>query len=80
MIQLHKVTIFVVSADDILNDSNPLDKLHGDCYHNSGAKILEIETVEFDREWTEDDPLNKTSNVTNRAYLDEQMLEGKKVT
>lgn len=77
MIQLHKVTIFVVS--DGVSDEDSLDKLHGDCSHNCGAHILGVETVEFNREWNDDDPLNKTSNVTNRAYLDTQMLEGKKV-
>jgi hypothetical protein len=72
LVRLHKVTLFVV--DGMLNDGG-LDRFLGDCAHNDGAKIAEIQTAEFDREWTDDDPLNMRSTWERMATLD-AMLEG----
>lgn len=67
-VKLHKVTLFVVSTGN--SDVESLDQLHGDCYHNSGCRIVEIQTAEFDREWSDDDLLNKTTTMENRALLE----------
>lgn len=72
-VKLHKVTLFVVDCGD--GDEQSLDKLHGDVYHNSGCRIVEIQTAEFDREWSDDDPLNKTTTMNNREVL-EGLVEG----
>jgi len=66
-VKLHKVTIFVVDAG---HDDNPLDELYGDCCHNGFAKIVEVQTVEFDRKWDDDDPLNNTIVMNSRSTLE----------
>lgn len=76
-VKLHKVTVFVIDhsipGDD---EGDGLAQLQGDMYHNSGSRIVEIQTAEFDREWSDDDPLNKTTTMDNRALL-ESLVEGK---
>lgn len=67
-VKLHKVTIFVVDTGNL--DEQALDKLQGDCHHNCGAHIVEIKTAELNRSWNDDDPLNQTSNITNRNFLE----------
>lgn len=67
-VKLHKVTVFVVSPGN--GDEDPLEKLIGDCYHNCFSHITETQTVEFDREWSENDPLNKTG-----IFMDRELLE-----
>ncbi len=69
-VKLHKVTIFAVSTGTI--DYEELDQLKEYCDQN-GPCISSVETVEFDREWCDDDPLNQLSNLGNRAFLDTQM-------
>jgi len=73
-VKLHKVTLFVISIGS--GDEDGLDRLIGDCYHNGFCKIAEIQTAEFDREWDDDDPLNKRDTTENRAKL-EALVEGK---
>ncbi len=68
-VKLHKVTIFVVDHGDG-DEHNGLDKLTGDMAHNSGSRIVETQTVEFDREWSDDDSLNMVSTLNNRALLE----------
>jgi len=68
MVKLHKVTLFVVDTGS--GENSGLEQLQGDMYHNSGSRIVEIQTAEFDREWSDDDPLNKTTNMDNRAWLE----------
>lgn len=72
-VKLHKVTLFVVDTGD--GDEQALDKLHGDCCHNCGAFIVETQTAEFDREWSDDDPLNKVDNMNNREFLEKLIRE-----
>lgn len=48
-VKLHKVTIFVVDCG-MGDEHDGLAKLQGDMYHNSGSRIVDIQTAEFDRE------------------------------
>jgi len=75
MVKLHKVTVYVVEPGGI-SDEIFLDRLYGDCAHNAHANILKVETVDFDREWTEGDPLNMTYNLENREYLEGLIRDG----
>lgn len=75
MVKLHKITIFVVEG--MLNDSG-LDRFLGDMAHNNGGTIASIQTAEFDREWSDDDLLNKRSTWERQTTLD-AMLVGKPV-
>lgn len=70
-VKLHKVTVFVIDSSIPGDDEGDgLAKLQGDMYHNSGSRIVDIQTAEFDREWSDDDPLNKTTTMDNRALLE----------
>ena len=71
----HKVTLFVVDHGD---EYDGLAQLQGDMYHNSGSRIVEIQTAEFDREWSDDDPLNKTTTMDDRALLESLVKGGQK--
>lgn len=67
-VKLHKVTVYVVDTGN--PDEDGLAQLQGDVSHNSKARIHYIKTVKFDREWSEDDPLNQTTTLNDRAMLD----------
>ena len=70
-VQLTKVTLFVVDSDSF----GGLNRLLGDCSHNPGVCLAVGQTVQFDREWSDDDPLNQTTTRRDRALL-EGMVDG----
>ncbi len=76
MVKLHKVTVFVV---DTGHGEDPVEELKHYCYHDVHrsftARVTEVKTVEFPREWDDGDPLNQKDVLSDSTLL-ESMVKG----
>ncbi len=74
MVKLHRVTMWVVdTGDDVSEDAVEQVRYAMEDRDFPIASITEVRTVEFDREWDDDDPLNNTENLANHAMLEGMM-------
>ena len=79
MVKLHKVEVFVVDIGDgidVLEEFRYLCEAQD--YNPLIAKVGDVETVSFEREWEDEDILNSKVNLDTPGFLDLAMKFDKK--